>query len=243
MSSTAPTRIVKIPPFILSYPKVEKPVSFKDQKGIIGKPQYGLEMIVALANMSKFWVKAADNSWLQEQDFKQVCMDLAKEAWPGQKLGDLFPRNAKTGQLKGWGIQDGDVKKTKMEELKKTAPHYEGTKLLHASSNADYPPNLLWIVGTAPVQLDRENPADLANIKKIFVSGSICRAECNVKAIETPQGQFIKLYIGDVLFLKKGPSLGQGGSAADRWAGVLGGESDIDPTAQDEFGSMDEFEG
>lgn len=244
MADATATRFLQSPIFVLSYPKLETAVIFKDKKTgkPKGDPKYSMEMIIDGESMSKFLVKS-DDGWLKDQDLKQLCMAVAKEYWPDKKLGDLFQRNSESGQLRGWAIQDGDIKAAKMEEIKKKGDHYLGKKCVMANANQEYPPQLMWVSAGKVINLDRDDKEDMARIKKYFVGGAFCRAELTLKALNTPQGDFVKCYVNGVCFIKSGPKLSQGGSMAERFQGIIGGESDIDPTAQDEFGGDEEFAG
>jgi len=142
--------------------------------------------------------------------------------------GDLEPLKAKIGEVARaeFGNTDlrelklpfvkGEVEKQKAEQKGKDGSFYEGMVVVKATSK--YAPG---VVGS-----DRQ---PIVNSSDIY-SGAYYYAEFNVVAYDTPQARGVKCYLNFLMKIKDGKRLA-GRSAADVFAGISGGTSDYDPTA------------
>lgn len=143
------------------------------------------------------------------EPLKAKAIEVAQQTWPGRSLKELrFP------------FVRGEVEKAKAEKKGKDGSFYEGKVVVKASSK--FQPG---IVG--PDRNPIVNPSDV-------YSGAFFYAEVNVVAYTDPRGEQdgVKCYLNFVMKFKDGSRIA-GRSAADVFAGISGGTSDYDPTADD----------
>jgi hypothetical protein len=226
------------PMFRMSYAHLLEPRQFIGKNGKPqGDPSFSMNAILNADDLKKFRM-IDENDQLKDVDITQVCKDLAAEKWPGQALGELFPK--KPNGTSDWPIKKGDTiialeaKKSKPKDVSFLAGMFQ----IPMKGNTTYPPQLRYRENGETVVLDRENEAHKKVIKKLFDSGNYATAEISVMAQETPQGNFITFYLNKVMFKKEGKRLG-GQSLMDRFDGIDGGSDDFDPTAGDDFGGND----
>jgi hypothetical protein len=227
----------------MSYANLITPKRAKNKQGKdTGDPKYGLQCLFKVEDMDKF-MTVNENDELVPVSLDAVCKELAKTKWPGQSLGDIFPKD-RTGSPKGWPIKSGDkLAEARNTKKKGSGDAYIGMKFISAKSNQEYRPRLM-VRGEdgklLSLDMDKDdegkwkNKTDAALAEKLFRSGSYAKAEITVKAVEL-EDNFITCYLNKIQFVKEGPRLGGGGGLMERFDGIDGGESDYDPT-------MDEME-
>lgn len=226
------------PNFRMSYPKLDKPVPFMRNGKPQGDPKFSLQMIFQPEDMGKFKM-VGDGDEIVDVDISKVCKDLAMKRWPGRELPDLFPK--KSNGLTNWPIKKGDtlVQLEGNKAKPKNVDHLEGMYVITATGSAKYPPQLRYRDKGQIVTLDRESEADMKIVKKLFgVGGYYASAEISLMAHEVDDKCYVTFYLNKVMFKKEGERLG-GQSLMDRFDGLDGGESDVDPTAGDnDFGDL-----
>lgn len=148
--------------------------------------------------------------------------------------GDVAPLKAKVVEVARakWGSRElrelrmpflrGETEKQKAEKNGKDGSFYEGMIVVKASSM--YAPG---VVG--PDRQEVINPSDI-------YSGAYYYAEFNVVAYDGVSGgqDGVKCYFNFLMKSKDGPRVA-GRTAADVFAGISGGTSDYDPTADDDM--------
>jgi len=218
----APTEqiLVRTPIFRMSFPNLVKPNVFK--KG--APPSFNCQMLIDPSTVEAgFEIKPEGGSW-EPVDVRRVFMSVAEHKWPDTDIREAV----KHGGI-AWPLKDGDALADKREEAKKKGDVYRGMKVVNIKSSPDYPP-LLYVLDKGKIlELDRGDEDDFKRAEGLFRAGSYARANANVKGVETPQGKFIVLYANAVLYAKEGPRIG-GMSGEERFGGVEGGTSEIDPT-------------
>lgn len=227
---------VYAPVFRGSFPSLITPRAYTDPttKKVRGAPKFRLEMIFKDEDMGKFKVRNEENEIIPNQKLTSILMSLCDKKWHGQDVKEVFPLNKK-GWPSGWPIKTGDKIAKLREDSKKNGDHYKGMQVVTATASNEYPPRLLYLsTGGKPVELDRDNEEDAARIKEFFGNGGhYYVGELNIVAQETEQGNFLTVYMNAICFVRKGQKLG-GGSVAERFDGIYGGESDMyDPTEED----------
>lgn len=225
------------PTFRMSYASLLTPKQFVRNGKPQGDPSYAVNMIFEEASLSEFGSLGEDDS-LVKVNIDTVCRELAAKQWPGQQLSEIFIR--KPNGTTDWPLKKGanlialEAKKAKPKDLS----FLNGMVQIPAKGNVKYPPQLRYRENGETKVLDRENEEHVKLIKKLFASGNYASAEVNVMAQETQMGNFITFYLNKVMFRKTGKPLG-GQSLMDRFDGIDGGESDLDPTVGDEdFGDI-----
>ena len=225
------------PTFRMSYPNLLTARQYVRNGKPQGDPNFSVNMIFDAESLKKFRM-VDENDKLVDVDITQVCKDMAAKKWKGTELSELFPK--KPNGTTDWPIKKGDnlialeAKKTKPKNLDFLAGMYQ----IPAKGSVKYPPQLRYRENGEVITLDRDNEAHVKIIKKLFDGGSSASAEVSVLAQQTPQGNFSTFYLNKVMFKKEGKRLG-GQSLMDRFDGIDGGESDVDPTAGDEdFGDI-----
>lgn len=197
-----------------------------------GAPKHSLPMIFTEEDLPKFRQPDNDGA-LELVNVKDVCKKLTAIKWPGQDPKVIFSKNVDgvVIPLANWPIKNGNklleanAKKEKPSKLDHLKDMYQIT----ASSNEDKPPKLSYMEAGARRMLSRDNPDDMKIIKRLFLSGFYAIAELSLLAQSTPMGNFVTFYLNHVQFRKEGERIG-GGGLMERFEGVLGGESDNDPT-------------
>lgn len=141
-------------------------------------------------------------------ELKKAAAAVAKAKWPGRDLKELaFP------------FKSGDKLADKGKEKGKDREVYRGKVVLSASSQ--FKPQVIDARGQ-----------DIIDPNKVY-SGAICRADLNFVAYNgvgaNPDG--VTCYLNGVLFVRDGERIGGAGDARTRFAGVIGQQTDEDPTS------------
>lgn len=225
----------------LTLPTLITPRRYKDPAtGREGPPKFGAQLIFEAADLEKFKLPTADGKF-EDVNVKQKCVELAKKMWPGSEMTALFPKSLKNGQLKGWPLRKGDLIIENMKKGgkggEKLFKALEGRTVIAAQTGENLPPRLKHKVDGKRVELDRADPKDLAVIKKLFRGGNYVYGELTFKPFEVNENFFITAYLNALCFVKEGESFGSG-SLMDRFDGIDGGDSDIDPTIDEDFGDI-----
>lgn len=225
MSEKAKNYILRSPMFRMSFPNVIEPRAYMGT----GAKTFGVEMLLNPDDLGKFQLltdekdESGASIW-EEVDVQKLMVKIAKDAWADINVKEAVKHGGLT-----WPLIDGDKKAADREAKGKKGDIYKGYKVLKASSNEEYAPSIHIIDGGVYRELDRNSESDMAIAKTRFVAGYYAKASLSCKAIETPQGKFIKFYMNAILFVKDGERIG-GMSTADRFGGIEGGSSDYDPT-------------
>jgi len=217
----AASRILITPVYRMSFPNLSQPRSFQDKAD--GKKSYNVEMIFEAADLQAFKLWNDETGNFEEVDVRQIAAQVAKEQWPGINVKSEFQPG------RNWPIHDGDTRAAEQERKGKKGDHYKGMKVIRAGTDESIPPRLYTVENKRRVELVRGDDADKAKIESLFVGGNYALSEVTVKATETPQGRFIKFYLGGTKFVRQGEKLGSP-SMMDRFDGITGGSSEHDPT-------------
>lgn len=220
MSKNNPTILIT-PPFKLSYPNLLEPRPFMKNGKPKGDPKYSMEMIFTPEDMKNFKKWDDTTGEFKTVNFSEVCVVVAKEEFEGINVKEAVG----SGDL-SWPVRNGD---DIVEKKGEKAEHYAGSKVISAHCNQDYPPRLYYTDDGERKQLSRATDNGRDRIKQMFYGGAVAYAEVTVKAGDA-DGNYVTVYVNSVKFVKDGERLG-GKSAMDRFEGVDGGSSDIDPTA------------
>ena len=209
-------------PFIMSFPVLFDPKQYKGK----GDPKFSLSMLFDPDDLKNFQVVNDDTGQLQTKSFNEIAAAIAKAEW-GE---DFNPAEAVKNNEMVWPVKKGSIIADKKGEAYEI---YRGKMLVTANSSADNIPSLVYTDENGKiVQLDRTVPSMMQKAKTIFYAGAVCRAELNMKATISGDKKYISRYLNSVLFVKDGTRLGNGGQTAfERFGGIDGGTSDIDPTA------------
>lgn len=221
----AEARILLTPTFRLYYPVLLEPRAYHESGKPKGDPRFSTGMIFEKGDLAHFKEYNETAEEFLDVNFKDVLVDVAKNAWPD--LEDI------TGAIKhggiGWPIKKGDTVVKKKDG--KHAEHLEGRFLINAGSSEAYAPALKARIDGKMVNLTRGLTADEAKIKSLFTGGNYAYAEINVKGTNVSDKKYLTLYLNAVCFVKPGERIGGGaGGLMDRYDGVSGGEADVDPT-------------
>lgn len=226
---------LRTPMIRFSYPNLITPRAYQGDNGAKGKPTFNIEAILDPSDLGKFQLLDPETKQWSDCSLSDIVMRAAKDMWPDIDVKESI----KHGGL-SIPVADGDARNAEKERKGKAVTEaYNGMKLFKASTNEQYPPLLVVHDNGKMRSLDRNNDADMTVAKQRFSAGNYGLLNINVKAIETPQGKFVKCYLGSVLFAKEGESLG-GVSLEDRFQGIEGGFGDFDPMA-DEDESLDDL--
>lgn len=227
MASQNASLMIRTPVVRMFFPALVETKTFNDGKNK-GNPEYGVLLGVTKDQLGEFEVRREDR-W-EKADIRQLAAEVAKAEFPGVDVKQAVQH----GGL-NWPIKDGDkeadknLKKAENGQGKKRE-EYRGYQLIRVKSKADYPPQLFVVNKGQFQELDRMSDQDMKQAEKLFVGGYYAKFSLNLKATESPQGRFIPLYLTAALFAYEGERIG-GMSAEERFGGIDGGLSDIDPTA------------
>lgn len=222
------TRTIRTPPVRLSYAHIIEPRQYKEEGKAKGPPTYNTELILDTEKLTDFQVRNDEGEWDSVGKLASLLAEVAKEEW-GSDLD--IEAAVKHGGMK-WPIIDGNAKIKKKEEGNKKASNmgqYADAKVLRAKSSKDYPPRLHVYQGGEWKQLDRDNDKDMAEAKKLFLSGNYVVASLNLVPNEVDERKYLTFYMNDLMFFKKGDRLG-GVDSASVFSGYEGGEADFDPS-------------
>lgn len=224
--------------------RFKNPVTKKET----GEPKYGLTMLYAKADMDKF-NRPSESGEMEQFNISTLCMQIAKNMWypndagdetnptcaSKEQLSELFPK--KKNKPSAWPIRVGN-KLIELEAAKDKPRNVDYLKDMYqisASSKEEFEPVLSYREKGKIVKLDRSVEADVKVANKLFTNGSYAFAELTVSPFTVDENNFITFYLNQVRFVKPGDRIGGGGGLMDRFDGVNGGESDIDPTENEEF--------
>lgn len=226
------TVLLRTPIFVMSFPNLVDPDRFKENGKPKGDPRYGVDMIMDAESGIKGWFRKDRNAgtWGPVDDIRGLMVEVAKV-----EFGADF--NVKASVEHGgmhWPLRSGDKKAAELEARKKNGAMYVGKHLLRIQSNEQYPP-VLTIMEDGPDgrqyrDLERDVAADMAIAKRRFRGGHFAVATCVIRAGEV-QSKYLTFYVNSVLFAKEGQIIGGLTEPEDRFGGIVGGESDHDPTA------------
>jgi len=212
------------PEFRMSFATLVEPRRYKQNGKESGEPFYSLEMLIDPEDMTKFKRWDEDSQSLIDVDLSKVCVEVAKNKFPGINMKDEF----KVGV--NWPIHDGDAHADKRDSSgKKNNDHYRGTKLIKAKTNADIPPRLYIRENGKNVQLAQAIESQAARAKQLFTGGNYAYAEISVAGTESAGRKYVSFYINSVVFTRKGERIG-GSSLMDRFTGYKSQTTDYDPT-------------
>lgn len=231
------------PPFRMNFPKFDAPKAYKAGD----KPVYSSEMLFKPEQMTQFFMGDGSGGIQKNIDIAKVLRKLAYIKWPGIKDDqDAFKDHWK--KVKGgsnWPIKKGEAvikELTKKAEAKgKKVPdlsYLEGLVQMKCKASEAYPPKLMYREAGKKVELDRSNPEDMKKIKKFFTGGNYAYAECTASPSETDTGNYITIYVNEIVYVKEGARLGGGGGLMSAFDGIDGGETDFEPEDED-FGDDD----
>lgn len=218
--------IVITPVVRLSYPKLVTPEPYKDASGNAkGDPVYTAELLVPNDDMDKFNIFNEETEDWEHANFAKICADVAKETFPDVNLKETVAAN-----IISWPIKNGDAK---YEEKGEKAEHYAGHKIIRVKaltkikerSNA---PRLYYSENGERKMIARGSDTDMQKAEQLFYGGAYVFAELSVVAGKSPN-KYVTCYVNSVRFHKDGPRFG-GTSLMDRFEGVVGGQSDVNPT-------------
>lgn len=216
--------LMRTPVFRMSFPTFIEPRAYQDPNtGRKGDPEFNCEMLLTEEDLDKFQVRR-DDDW-EEINIKNAMAEVAKAEWP-----DLSIREAVQHGGLNWPLKDGNAKADAREAKGKKSEFYRGYKVLPIKAKADYPPQLYVQDKGKMVELTRSDESDMQRAKQLFVGGYYAKASVNLKALLTPQGKFLPIYVNAVLFVREGEKIG-GMSPEERFGGIDGGVSDHDPTS------------
>lgn len=216
------------PEFRLSFPNLVIARKFKENGVEKGDPKFDTSMIFGKDSMTKFRKLDPSNAdKLVTCDIREEAKALIKAKWPEMQFTDpaletFFPRA-------GWPFKSGDTIAKEMEAKKKDGSAYVGAVVINANSAEGYAPTLKTTVGKTIVQLSRQKDEDMAKAKTLFVGGHYAIAELNMKPGIFAKKPYIKFYLTMVRFTREGERFG-GKGLSDRFDGIEGGESQVDPT-------------
>lgn len=232
------SRTVLTPEFRMSYPNFIKPKEYVEKGKPSGKFQYQGESIFTEDSLTKF--RVLKDGALVNVNISELLVELAKEAWGDEKNPETgAPVTVKEmfmGPLaKGWPLRKGDVIADEAAKKGKTADHYRGTRVMSIKANVSdkaLPPALGFATKGGITVLNRLSPTDIEKAKQMFVGGNYAVAEINLVAQVVSGFKFITPYVNSVTYTREGAKFGQaGGALMSRFEGVVGGESDHNPTA------------
>jgi len=227
MANQPASLMVRTPIVRMFFPALVETKTFDDGKRR-GEPEYGVNMGFTPDMMDQFEVRR-EGGW-EKADIRSLCAEVAKAEFP-----DINVKEAVQHGGLNWPVKDGEseadkaLKKNQNGQGKKRE-EFRGYKLLRAKSKKDYPPQLFVVNRGEFQELDRTSDADMKQAEKLFVGGFYAKFSINLKATESPQGRFIPAYLTGALFVREGERIG-GMSAEERFGGIEGGITDIDPTA------------
>ena len=224
----ADSRQLRTPPVRLSYAHLIEPRQYKENGKPKGDPTFNTELILEADALEKFELLDEEREWTNVPNLAQLLAEVAKDEWGS----DLDIEGAvKHGGMK-WPIIDGNAKIRKKEEGGKKASNmdqYRDRKVIRAKSSQKWPPRLHVHQGGEWKKLDRDNEDDMKEAKKLFTSGNYVVAILNLTPNEVDNRKYLTFYINDLMFYKKGDSLG-GVDSATIFSGYEGGESNFDPS-------------
>lgn len=219
-------------PFILSWPELLKPKAFTPPGSTTpkGEPEYSFEGISTKESLGEWHILDRETGEFSLGNVEARLVKLAREKWgadfdvKGQVAsGDLV-----------WPFKSGDKK---AEKARGKGEFYKGKKTwrAHAKPEINGRPNapaLYEADGNGElISIPRSTEEGRRRIEELFYAGAMCTAEVNAVAMFAPSGKnTITLYLNSIVFENHGPKLG-GGSNMERFRGVAGGKSSVDPTA------------
>lgn len=222
------TKVVITPLCRLSYPKLVTPEPFTDAKGVKkGDPVYTTELLVPNEDMDKFKAFDEETGDFVDVDFAKVCAAVAKEKFPDVNLKDAVNQG-----LLSWPIKSGDAR---AEEKGAKGEHYAGHKVIRGKALTkikDRPnaPRLYYVEKGDRQMIARGTDEGSQRAEHLFYGGAYVLAELSIVAGDMPN-KYVTCYINSVRFVKDGTRFG-GTSLMDRFEGVMGGESALDPTGE-----------
>lgn len=211
----------------LLWPRLDVAAAYQNPKtpNVKGVPTYNGRVIHDPLDLAKFQEVVDDN--LVDCDIQKVLVALAREEWGA----DFSVKDAvATGAIQ-WPIMNGDqlAEETKKKKADAVVDHLLGKKVIKYATGVDYPPTLSILINKQVLQINRLLDTDMQKAKQAFKSGNYARFEYVVKALETPQGKFLKFYVNGVRMTRPGDAIGGGGSLMSRMDGVKGKAVGGDP--------------
>lgn len=212
------------PEFRLSFVNLVIPQPYMENGKPKGDPYFSLEMLFDPEDMKSFKRWDEDAQDLIDVDVARICVEAAKNAWPGINVQEEFT----VGD--NWPIHDGDAHADAKEAAgKKNVDHYRGIKLIKAKTNQDIPPRLYIMEKGKRVQLAQAIEADANRAKQLFAGGNYAYAELSCAGVMSGKNKYITFYVNSVVFTREGDRLG-GSSLMDRFEGYKSQTTDYDPT-------------
>lgn len=215
-------------PFRMSFPNLIDAKVVTIQGRPQGDPIFSMTGILEPADTKKFQiVDPKDPTKLIDADINLLVAQIAKAEWPTLDL--------KVDMAKTWPVYSGDVYAEQQVAKGKSGDAYVGKKMFNMKAQQEYPPTLRAVVDGKVKIFNRGMQADMQLAKHLFTGGHYAVAELNLvpyKIGPAKDGSFtyyVTAYMNNVRFVKEGERFG-GQSMMDRFAGVDGGSSDIDPT-------------
>jgi hypothetical protein len=230
------SRILITSTFQMSFPNLLKPRAFQEAPGKAPRdPRYSVDMLYEPSDLEHFKIFDEKTQAFVDVDVRRVAAAVAKEEWP-----DLNAKEAVAAGVLGWPVKDGDDYADKRDlKGKKGNDHFRGKKIIAAKANEEYPPRLYHAKSGKREQIVRGTTAGDQLAGQLFYGGAFAFAEITVKAVLSGENKYVTCYLNSIKFMKDGERLG-GGSVMDRFDGIDGGESDIDPTGgADTGGDLD----
>lgn len=226
------SRVVLTPEARMSFANLLAAREYKEKGKGTGKFSYTVDLMFAEDALKKFRVLDTASGQLVERDLKELLAELAREQWPGIKLGEVFVGPG----LKGWPIKKGDDIANAAQAKGKDAEHYRGLRSIAVKSNVSdkvQPPILSQVVkGAKPRVFNRGVQGDMEIARSLFQGGNYCVAELNIVANEVGGMKYLTPYLNSVRYTRDGAKFGnRGGDLMSRFEGVSGGEADYDPTS------------
>lgn len=223
------TRRLLTPEFRMSFPKLVTPEAFKEKGKAKGDPVYSVECIIDPVNFPKFLESNAEGTAMVEVNVKDVLVQAAKAKWEGISVKEAVGKKELF-----WPIVDGNAHSAKLTAKaggdKKDFSQYKDKSVFRTGANQEYPPVLSMVDKGVVVQFNRASDSDMAKAKQVFKGGNYGIAEVTVKAVETPQGRYLKFYVNSIRMTRVGEPLGGGGGLMARYDGIKGGQSAHNPT-------------
>lgn len=221
---------VLTPAFRMSFPNLIEAKVVQVKSGKPGDPIFSMTGIFEPDDLKRFkTVDPKDPTKLIDADIQQLLLNIVKAEWGA----DFKP----TELMKGtWPIYSGDTYAAVQQEKGKSGDAYVGKKMLNMKAQQEYPPTLRAVVEGKVKIFNRGLQSDMALAKTLFAGGHYAMAELNLvpyKIGPKKDGSheyYVTSYMNNVRFIKEGERFG-GQSMMDRFAGIDGGSSDHDPTA------------
>lgn len=219
---------VLTPAFRMSFPNLieAKPVVMQGKAQ--GDPIFSMTGILDPEATKQFKVvDPKDATKLIDADINLLILQIAKAEWPTLDI--------KNEMAKTWPVYSGDIYAAAQVEKGKSGDAYVGKKLFNMKAQQEYPPTLRAVVDGKVKIFNRGMPSDMQLAKHLFTGGHYAMAELNLvpykigPAKDASFTYYVTAYMNNVRFVKEGERFG-GQSMMDRFAGVDGGSSDIDPT-------------